>query len=261
MQGKILVIEDADDCGTYLVGALRRLGFDTVGLPYGAGARTRILALHEEGGLRLVIADLTMREPLGLEVLRFLNRYLPDIPVIGLGDPGGATLDALTSLGARAIFRKPLDWDDLVTQIRYTLAEPRLLLSPMPRVAASPDASRPRRRVVLVGEEQDFCEAIAADLERRGHEVAAFLDPRDALAMLLRYPATWDLIVIREGAGIDSSQLRDYLGAVRPELPVIVANGWPNLLNDCRNGHDGSMLSRHILPFFLDGETSLAGAA
>jgi DNA-binding NtrC family response regulator len=245
MPEKILVIEDMDDDDAYLARALQQAGFDAVGVAYGRDARETILRLHGEGGFRLVIADLTMREPLGLEALRFIQQHLAPIPVIGIGDGAGAVSDALASLGALGVWQKPLAWHGLLSFIRAILAEPAAMASPASR-ATAPLAIRPRRRIVLLGHDQDFCEALASDLERRGHEVLAFLDSSDAIGTIARSPATWDLVVIQDGPTMAGRQVRDDLAAVRPGLPVVLSDGWPNLLNECRNYHDGAQRPRAV---------------
>ena len=75
----------------------------------------------------VVITDLIMPETDGLELIAFLKKRHPDIPVIAISGGGlmraDYNLKFARALGAKAILLKPFPNEQLLTTVEYVLPE------------------------------------------------------------------------------------------------------------------------------------------
>jgi DNA-binding NtrC family response regulator len=122
---KVLLAEDDDEARTLLARALRQDGYRV------REARDGHELLQEMGGamlghtedpIDLVISDIRMPGPSGLAVLRSVRSAdwaIPFILITAFGDED--THREAERLGARAVFDKPFDVDDLRTAVLNTL--------------------------------------------------------------------------------------------------------------------------------------------
>jgi PAS domain S-box-containing protein len=85
---------------------------------------------------------------------------------------------------------------------------------------------RGSERVLVVDDEIDIADALSIGLERLGYEVATVNDPLEALAAVREDPQGWGVVVTDYlMPGLDGLGLAQALGAVRPDLPVILYTG------------------------------------
>jgi CheY-like chemotaxis protein/predicted regulator of Ras-like GTPase activity (Roadblock/LC7/MglB family) len=118
----ILVVDDEPAVLFALSEALaeRRRGIRVV---TAANGHEAVEALAE-GGVDLVVTDLRMPEMDGFELLAYLRRQSPHLPVFVMTALGSAeALDRLGSAGGLEVFEKPFDVDDLKRAIRERLAQ------------------------------------------------------------------------------------------------------------------------------------------
>jgi DNA-binding NtrC family response regulator len=123
----IVVIDDHVEHLHFLEALLRRAGYDAVGFDRATDA----LRYIEQEQTQIVITDLLMPDMDGIEVLRRLSRRQPPPAVIGVsGSKSYDTtflLHAMSSLGARAVFSKPIDPAALLDIVCAATAQPRLI--------------------------------------------------------------------------------------------------------------------------------------
>jgi CheY-like chemotaxis protein len=119
----ILVAEDHADMRNMLVQSLRRAGYQVTEVPDGWGLLTLLGAclLHsqDEEPVDLVISDIRMPGVTGMEVLRGAEdapEFPPIILITAFGDQ--RTHEEAERLGAKAIFDKPFDLEDLLARVQ-----------------------------------------------------------------------------------------------------------------------------------------------
>ncbi len=138
--------------------------------------------------------------------------------LVPLAQANIATL--VRSFGGRRSFRKPTSYPDLLSTVDDCL--PGGMAGPAPR-----GAPRAKRRILLIDDELDLCDAVAIGLERQGYEVGAFLDPILALTELAKQPQGWDLVITDERMpGMSGLQLLQAVKRIRRELPVLLWTGF-----------------------------------
>ena len=125
----VLLAEDDDELRSLLARKLRRAGYGVIEAATGVELIELIVA-HAMGPLTmgkrsasLVISDIRMPGWTGLEVLTVLRRAEVTLPIIlmtAFGD--AATHASARSLGASAIYDKPVDLDVLVAAARTLIA-------------------------------------------------------------------------------------------------------------------------------------------
>jgi two-component system, OmpR family, copper resistance phosphate regulon response regulator CusR len=118
---RILIIEDEPRILSFLARGLEAEGFTVTTCRDGASGLR--LALEDESDL--VVLDLLLPALDGLDVLRELERKLPELPVVIVS----ARTDVQTKLsgfglGARDYLAKPFSFEELVARIRVHLRRP-----------------------------------------------------------------------------------------------------------------------------------------
>ena len=123
MMARLLVVDDEPRMAEIVGMVLRRDGFDVATFTDSAAA----LAAHESAPFDLVLTDLRMPEPDGLDVLRRARAIAPDSPVI-LFTAHATISNAIEALreGAFDYVQKPFDNDALRACVRRALEVTRL---------------------------------------------------------------------------------------------------------------------------------------
>jgi len=114
-------------CGRLLARTLRNAGYKVVECPNGWNLIEQIdyqlFLAKNPNGIDIIVSDICMPGPSGMEVLRDLGNtkgFPPMILITAFGDNKTHALAAL--LGAAAIFDKPFDVDELPTKIHEILS-------------------------------------------------------------------------------------------------------------------------------------------
>jgi DNA-binding response OmpR family regulator len=117
---RVLVVDDDAGARAAVGRILEEEGYDATQAADGEEASSLLDAFCPD----LVLTDLHMPRLDGRGLLQRVRTLLPDTPVIVLSARGGPEALALTNgLGAAAaIFRKPVEVDDLLGRIRELLA-------------------------------------------------------------------------------------------------------------------------------------------
>jgi PAS domain S-box-containing protein len=120
---------------------------------------------------------------------------------------------------------------------------PRIAIA-IPRVepAALPTAARPRRRILLVDDDADFCDMMHLLLERLGFEVVPYTSPREALSDFRELPATWDALITDQNMPeMSGLELLAAVKAVRPDLPCLICSAFSESLTDAALREAGAL--------------------
>lgn len=118
--GRLLLVDDELGMRDMLAWALQRLGYSIASARDGQEALNRLV----DGGVDLVITDLTMPRQGGLDLLRALAARSGSPPVIVV--TGFGTVETAVEamrLGARDFLLKPYDLDVLLARVRECLDE------------------------------------------------------------------------------------------------------------------------------------------
>jgi DNA-binding NtrC family response regulator len=122
---RILVIDDEEDLRALLSQALESDGHEVIPATNGAQG----LALQRQRPADLVITDIYMPEPDGIETIHRLKNDFPGVKVIAMSG-GGRSSSALDSvrttasaLGIDAFLRKPFDFATLLQSVRQVLEQ------------------------------------------------------------------------------------------------------------------------------------------
>jgi ATP-dependent Lon protease len=116
---RVLVVDDDERARAAVARILEEEGYDATQAADGEEASSLLDAFRPD----LVLTDLHMPRLDGRGLLQRVRAALPGTPVIVLSALGGPETLALTGrLGAAAIFRKPVEVDDLLERIRELLA-------------------------------------------------------------------------------------------------------------------------------------------
>lgn len=122
-QGRVFLVEDEPAAVRVTQLALERAGFEVVACEDAASALRRFDEVHPD----VVLADYLLPELSGLELLRYVVRRAPDVPVVLITGHGNEKLavDAL-KLGAYSYLPKPLDFEELALVLRRAVELKRL---------------------------------------------------------------------------------------------------------------------------------------
>ena len=117
----ILVIDDQEPVRSLLRAALEGDGYYVFEASNGRVG----LELYREQSADLIITDIVMPEMNGLEMMWELSRKYLNVKIIAIsGCPDGESgLQAAKQLGACQTFHKPFDMEELLSAVRYDLAQ------------------------------------------------------------------------------------------------------------------------------------------
>ena len=109
---------------------------------------------------------------------------------------------------------------------------------PQPQPTVIGPASRQRRRILVVDDEQAIRETLAQALEHDGYEVDATGDVGDAVALLgrIRVDLVVTDLVMPGGSGLEIART---VKRVHPGTPVILVTGWPGRVDPEALGNQG----------------------
>jgi len=133
---KFLAIDDDEVFRKYLATLLSRTGYEVRSLPNDSLAAAVIESEHVDA----VISDLYMPNVDDLEILSYVKRRHPGIPVIGISisgeslGPSDPCSRAMTELGADAVLSKPLDDASLLAIVRGSIDNRRPATAPRPNL-------------------------------------------------------------------------------------------------------------------------------
>jgi len=127
MSPKIVILAEDPHFALTLERLLMRQGYAAISVTPGKGTFRRLEEHDRSSPIRLLITDIFMPEPDGFEILRFALRRFPGIPVFGMSERRTEFLEALRALGARGVFRKPIDSKRLLAEIDALLGRPNAL--------------------------------------------------------------------------------------------------------------------------------------
>ena len=120
---RVLVVEDDRDLCDLLRRMLQRGGFVTAGANNGREALHHLMSEPTD----LVITDIVMPEMDGVELMRVLQKDMPNLPVIALSGVEDVMeyRRIAAHLGARAVLQKPVSQADLTRAVNDVLAQHR----------------------------------------------------------------------------------------------------------------------------------------
>lgn len=79
------------------------------------------------------------------------------------------------------------------------------------------------KRILLVEDDVELCDATSIGLNRRGYAVSGFVDPAAARAAFEHDPGSWDLVITDHNMpGLTGAELIRIVKERRRELPVIL---------------------------------------
>lgn len=122
---RVVLADDDEDWRDLLAGSLEKAGYEVEQVADGRELRKKLEALESMGeSPDLIVSDHRMPHATGLEVLEWASGRTLDVPFILLSAFAGPYIrgPALT-LGAAAVFDKPVDIDMLQEQIVEILAQ------------------------------------------------------------------------------------------------------------------------------------------
>lgn len=141
LKPRLLLVEDTPDIALWLATALRHGGLDVAHAADGQAALQALAAGH---GFDLVVLDLQLPGPDGLQVLEALRGRGDDVPVLILTARASVPDRVLgLQLGADDYLTKPFDLSELEARLQALLRRPGRMKSPVLRLGAlemSPDS-------------------------------------------------------------------------------------------------------------------------
>ena len=123
---RLLLAEDDPDLRKVLAMALRREGYEVAEARDGNHLRTYLGALlyhkNQADPVDLIITDVRMPGPSGMEVLEWLRGVVWSIPVIVVTSFGDPELHVeARRLGALAVLDKPFDVNELLALVKFNV--------------------------------------------------------------------------------------------------------------------------------------------
>lgn len=121
---RVLLAEDDHDLRKVLGMVLRQEGYGVVEILDGVHLQSYLRALlynkHRAEPVDLIVTDVRMPGPSGLEILRWLREAQWALPVLLMTAFAGPELrDEALSLGAVAVLNKPFDVRDMLALLRF----------------------------------------------------------------------------------------------------------------------------------------------
>jgi PAS domain S-box-containing protein len=119
--GRILVIEDEPQMRTMLKQMLEDKGCDVVEASDGKEG----IKLYRANPFDLIVTDIIMPEREGIEIIIELKKDFPDVKIIAISGGGRSEpesyLNLAEQLGAKRVFPKPIDREELLNAVRDLL--------------------------------------------------------------------------------------------------------------------------------------------
>ncbi len=141
MQGRVLVVDDEKNITVVIQAMLERAGFEAITF----NSSTEALEAIASEDIDLVITDLYMPGPGGMEILQYCRKNLNQLPVVMITAYGTveSAVEALKN-GAFDFITKPFDQTDLLNVVKKAVAtyrqrqkEPILLVNPQAHLTSA----------------------------------------------------------------------------------------------------------------------------
>ena len=179
-----------------------------------AGSAREAVELSRTSTFDIVLTDLSLPDVPGDTVIthfRALSRRRTPVAVLsGADEP---ELARAAWLGADRVFKKPLEWDELVDYLERR----RILVIDEADVSESPE----NPMTIVIVEDDAAMRALLQDvLERAGHRVIALADGT-RLAVIAEHEEFDAVILDKEMPGPNGLDLLSFLRHRRPDVPVI----------------------------------------
>lgn len=113
LQRKVLVVDDEPDLVDTMVFFLEDAGL----LVTSAGGGNQAKATLQNEKFDLVITDVRMPDGNGLDLLKYISKEIPGLPVMMMSAYTDTQPEEFLKLGAVAFAAKPLDFNTLVAQV------------------------------------------------------------------------------------------------------------------------------------------------
>ena len=216
---RILLVDDEPEFLEATASALSRRGFNVWTAERGVTA----LELLGEHHLDVVVLDVKMPGLDGVEVFQRISAAHPDLPVIMLTGHGSVQQAFETSReGVFEYLSKPCDMEKLACAARRAVEDNRERSGP---AAAEPEDDV---RLLLVDDEAELLESLAAALGRRGMRVPAAPDGAVALEQIQQQVFDVALVDVKM-RGLCGLALLRRIRALQPLMEVIMLTGHPSM--------------------------------
>lgn len=200
----ILIIDDDPNLLRLMHDTLEAIGYSPISLSNGHKA----LELVKRNEIDLVIADISMPEMDGLQILQSVKQHNPDLPVMLItGVNMNNIKDRVYQYGADAFLDKPFR----ISRIEELLES---LLS----------GQKQRAKVLVVDDNKDFRSVLAAQLEELGFRVYEAEDGHEALEKMSR-DHIHSVIADLKMPKLNGADLAKKLKSASPFTHVILISG------------------------------------
>ncbi len=121
--GKIIIIEDEEENREILAIHLRRAGYQVIETMNGRQAKEEMDGCDEQSPVNLIITDIRMPEVNGVEIVDYVNKNFPDIPVVVVtGFADNELSDQLVEKGVKSVLVKPVEKNFLLKVVAEAMA-------------------------------------------------------------------------------------------------------------------------------------------
>jgi CheY-like chemotaxis protein len=201
---RILIVDDDPNLLRLMHDTLEAIGYSPISVPNGHHAIQLVKTEH----IDLVIADISMPEMDGLQILQKVKEHDPNIPVLLItGVNMNNIKDRVYQYGADAFLDKPFR----ISRIEELLES---LLS----------GKKQRAKVLVVDDNEDFRSVLAAQLEELGFRVYEAADGNEALEKMSR-DHIHSVIADLKMPNLNGAELAKKLKSSSPFTHVILISG------------------------------------
>ena len=118
-----MIIEDEEENREILAIHLRRAGYQVIETMNGKQAKEEMDGCDEQSPVNLIITDIRMPEVNGVEVVDYVNKNFPDIPVVVVtGFADNELSDQLVEKGVKSVLVKPVEKNSLLKVVAKAMA-------------------------------------------------------------------------------------------------------------------------------------------
>ena len=222
----ILIVEDDPFIATALQVRLRANGYNTLCAGDAASGLSQAVQHRPE----LVILDVSLPAGDGLQLARRLKsipetRDTPTVFVTANKDPD--LREKVMDLGSAGLFEKPYDADELLAIIGHALGETGMFHRPIARyappgeLAVPTEGTMPRKKVLIVEDDQKIALALALRLQSAGYETSTAYDALTGVKSALSLQPDLVLLDISMPAGSGFTVAERMRSASPTPIPII----------------------------------------
>jgi len=205
---KIFVIDDEQESCEFISHYLQRHGFETDFALNGEEGLEKIRFIRPD----LVLCDIFLPGLNGMEILKMIKEYNPDISVIMLTGYGSMeTVLECLKLGAYDYLAKPIDLEKLLMVIKEALVKKEQIVS--------------QKKILIVDDERQLLESISVRLKASGYAVFTAENGIEGIDKFKEiFPDLVILDIMMPGlSGLDT--LKE-IKELRKEIPVIILTAY-----------------------------------